>query len=104
MTHYLINFLIYTLAMVGLICFALVVYKRFSITKVCSNKLNSLSVVDVLNVAPRKTFYIIKAGEEKFLVASDVEKMSLISKLETETSQPKTRKVSLEEYEELLKR
>lgn len=104
MTGYLINFLIYTLAMVGLIFFALFVYKKFSTIKICSKKINILSVVDVLNVAPRKCFYIIKAGEEKFLVASDIEKISLISKLETESTQQKSRTINIESYQELLKK
>ena len=36
---------------------------------------------DTLSLGPRKTLYIVSAGEEKFLIAGDVDKTSLISKL-----------------------
>ena len=82
MGHYLINFSIYTLAMVGLIFFALFLYKKCSVMGVCARKNGYLKVVDMLSVSPRKAFYILQAGNEKFLVASDADRMNLISKLE----------------------
>ena len=40
-----------------------------------------IQIEDALGLSPRKTLYIIKAGEEKFLIAADLDKTTLISKL-----------------------
>lgn len=84
MTQYILHFSVYTLAMIGLIFLALFVYKKTSFG-VGTRKNAILKVVDMMNVSPRKTFYIISAGKEHFLVASDAEKMNLISKLENDS-------------------
>lgn len=83
MTGYLVNFAVYTMAMLGLIFFALMVYKKFSLGGF-SNNSNSryLSVEETISLAPRKTLYIVKAGNERFLIAGDIDKTTLISKLE----------------------
>jgi flagellar biogenesis protein FliO len=83
MTGYLVNFAIYTMAMLGLIFFALMVYKKFAIGGVMPNssKHKALSIEETISIAPRKTLYIVKAGDEKFLIAGDMDKTTLISKL-----------------------
>ena len=83
---YLTNFIVYTLAMIGVISITLMVFKGS--TGIGTNK-NSryLEVHDTLSLGPRKTLYIVSAGEEKFLIASDVDKTSLISKLNFEQKQ-----------------
>ena len=78
---YLTNFIVYTLAMVGVIMLAVLVYKTSTTTGVKA-KSKYLKVHDTLSLGPRKTLYIVSAGEEKFLIAGDVDKTSLISKLE----------------------
>ena len=45
-----------------------------------------MNVEDCINLAPRKTLYVIRAGKERFLVASDVNQTSLISKLDENQS------------------
>ena len=86
MTGYLVNFTVYTMAMLGLIFFALMVYKKFaagsSFSKISKNK--TLSIEETISIAPRKTLYVVKAGEERFLIAGDVDKTTLISKLGAE--------------------
>lgn len=82
MTSYLISFSIYTLAMIGIIFAALFVFKTFS-NKCFSKKSSSLCVEDSMNLSPRKTLYIVKAQNEKFLIAADIERTSLIAKLDT---------------------
>ena len=79
---YLTNFIVYTLAMVGVIMLAVFVFKT---TTLVSTKGASkfLKVHDTLSLGPRKILYIVSAGEEKFLIAGDIDKTSLISKLET---------------------
>lgn len=84
MTHYLLNFVVYTCAMVGMIFFALFVYKKFSINQAKTSQSNFLEVEDCLPMGVRKQLYVVRAGEERFLVASDAEHTSLISKLQKE--------------------
>ena len=79
---YLTNFIVYTLAMIGVIFIALMVFK--STSGISSKKTSKfLKVHDTLSLGGRKTLYIVSAGEEKFLIAGDIDKTSLISKLET---------------------
>jgi flagellar biogenesis protein FliO len=77
---YLSNFIVYTFAMVGVIVLALMVFKTSTSTGTKGGS-KYLKVHDTLTIGPRKTLYIVSAGEEKFLIAGDVEKTTLISKL-----------------------
>ena len=84
---YLANFMVYTLAMIGVIFVALLVFKNATgVSHKNSSKV--LKVHDTLSLGPRKTLYIVSAGDEKFLIAGDVDKTSLISKLNTQTKTP----------------
>lgn len=80
MTGYLIHFSIYTLAMIGIIFAALFTFKAFS-NKCFSKKSSMLKIEDSMNLSQRKTIYIIKAENERFLIASDTDRTCLISKL-----------------------
>ena len=82
MGHYILNFSIYTMAMIGLIFFALFVYKKFSITTMSLKRNGIIKIEDALGLSPRKTLYIVRAGNEKFLIAADLDKTTLISKLD----------------------
>lgn len=82
MTGYLINFTVYTAAMVGIIFLALFVYKKVSQGYGMTSKSKFLGVEDSINLAPRKNMYIVRAGNERFLVASDADRTTLISKLD----------------------
>ena len=79
---FLCNFIVYTLAMVGVIVVALLIFKNATNVSPKGGA-KFLRVVDTLSLGPRKTLYIVSAGEEKFLIAGDVDKTSLISKLES---------------------
>lgn len=82
---YLLNFIVYTVAMIGIISLAVVVYKKFSLSG--TSKSQFLNVEDCINLAPRKQLYVVRAGKERFLIASDVNSTSLISKLDDNYSQ-----------------
>lgn len=84
MGHYIIHFSVYTMAMIGLIFFALFIYKKFSISSMNLKRKGILNIEDALGLSTRKTLYIIKAGNERFLIAADLERTTLISKLENE--------------------
>lgn len=79
---YLSNFIVYFLAMIGIIILALYVYKQFNIGTLTNKRSNMLSVEDSLSLSPRKTLYVIREGSERFLIAGDLERTTLISKLE----------------------
>lgn len=79
--HYIISFTVYTLSMSGLIAIALFVYKKVTDIGTTNKKTKSLSIEETMSVGPRKTLMIVKAGEERFLIASDVDKTTLIAKL-----------------------
>ena len=75
---YLANFMVYTLAMVGVIAIALLIFKGAT-SNVSKKSSKLLNVVDTMSLGPRKTLYIVSAGKEKFLIDGDVDKTLLIS-------------------------
>ena len=86
MGGYLINFAVYVMAMVGLIFFALMIYKKCTdFGNIQLSKTNTLKIEETLHIGPKKTLYIVRAGNERFLIAGDIDKTSLISKLENKT-------------------
>ena len=99
---YLTNFIVYTLAMVGVIVLALMVFKGATNGTVKGGS-KFLKIQDSLSIGPRKTLYIISAGDEKFLIAGDVDKTTLISKLQSnENTEIKTHQV--ENFRETLEK
>ena len=78
---YLTHFMVYVLAMLSVIGIALFVYKKFSLVNFSGKKSNVLQVEDVLSLSPRKSLYVINANGERFLIAGDLERTALISKL-----------------------
>lgn len=81
MGSYIANFTVYTMAMLGLIFFALFVYKKFMNGGFSSNSSKILNIEETMNINPRKSLLVVRAGNERFLVASDVDRTTLISKL-----------------------
>lgn len=81
MGAYLINFIAYTLAMVGIIFLCLLIYKKCFLDLNQNNNHEFLKVENCINLSPRKTVYVLRAGDEKFLIASDVERTSFLAKL-----------------------
>lgn len=95
MGQYLVNFAAYTLAMVGVICLCLIVYKKTFLDVKAGVTPDFLKVENSLNLSARKTIYVIKAGDEKFLVASDVDKTTFLAKLGEKQQVNGTEKVSI---------
>lgn len=82
MGGYLANFTVYTMAMTGLICFAVFIYKKVMDGSIRKDNSKFLSVEESMNLNPRKTLHVVRAGNERFLIASDVDRTTLISKLD----------------------
>lgn len=78
---YLINFLVYSMAMVGLLFVCLMVYKKTMLNNKCAKNPQELAVENALTLSQRKTLYVVKAGNEKFLIAADVDRTSFLAKL-----------------------
>ena len=78
---YITNFIVYTLAMVGVIVVALLVFKNA--TTVGGGKSSKyLKIIDSISLGQRKNLFIVSTGKEQFLIAGDVSNTCLISKLD----------------------
>lgn len=80
--HYLINFVVYTLAMIGFIVLMLIVYKKSLFMPQMKNSKNFLRVETSLKLSATKTIYIIGAGTERFIIAGDNTNTTMLAKLE----------------------
>ncbi|MEI8389976.1 MAG: flagellar biosynthetic protein FliO [bacterium] len=82
MTGYLTGFLVYTLAMLGVIFVGFVVVKKsFNFNSGKQNH-NYLKVESSLSLEPRKNLYVIKAGKERFLISTGIEGCQFMTKIE----------------------
>jgi flagellar biogenesis protein FliO len=82
MGGYVVNFTVYTMAMIGLICFAVFVYRKITDGSFSSKNGKYLSVEETMSLSPRKTLHVVRAGSEKFLIASDIDRTTLLAKLD----------------------
>lgn len=81
MKIYILNFLVYTMAMVGVIYVSLMIFKRTMTQNNQNSSNNSLKIESSLNIGPRKTLHVIKVDGERFLIASDIQNTTFLSKL-----------------------
>ena len=82
MTGYLTGFMVYMMAMLGVIFVALVVVKKSITLGSANQKNNFLKVESSLNLEPRKNLYVVRAGNERFLVSTGVEGCQFMTKIE----------------------
>lgn len=88
--HYLGSFMFYTLAAIGLLYAAYWQIKKnpglltFSKNGISSKE--SLQVESFLALEARKNLYVIKAGNERFLLSTSPEGTQFLSRLETATT------------------
>lgn len=76
------QFIVYTIAMLGIIFAALFVYKKVTDGTGFGGKSDFLDIEDSISLSSRKSLYVIRAGHERFLVAADLDRTALISKLD----------------------
>lgn len=88
MGMYLLNFLVYAMAMVGILFVCLMVFKKTMLNNKHTKNNKNLDIESALNLSPRKTLYVIKAGTEKFLIAADAERTTFLSKLTSTEAVP----------------
>lgn len=84
-TGYIAGFTFYTLAVIGIILLAFVVAKNCMVINLNKNNKNQfLSMETSLNIGTRKNLHIIKAGSERFLISTDPERTTFLTKLADE--------------------
>lgn len=82
MTGYLTGFLVYMLAMLGVIFIALVVVKKSLAFSSMKQNNSFLKIESRLNIEPRKNLYVVRAGNERFLVSTGVEGCQFMTKID----------------------
>lgn len=82
MGGYLVNFAVYTCAMVGVIFLALWVFKKSMMPSCTNRKDNLLNIIESLSLSPRKTIHVVKAGNERFLIAADLDRTTFLTRLD----------------------
>lgn len=82
MTAYLIKFVFYTAGVIGILLIAFVVAKGSLVNVNSFKKKNgNLEIEESLPISHKKTLHIVRAFDEKFLVASDQNSTTLLAKL-----------------------
>lgn len=81
MTGYLTGFLVYMLAMLGVIFIAFVVVKKSMSLNSGKQKQSFLKVESSLSLEPRKNLYVVRAGSERFLISTGVEGCQFMTKI-----------------------
>lgn len=87
MTTHIIAFIFYTLAMLGVMFVAFAVYKNVVLGQ--NSHISKLKIEDMLRLNQRKSLYVINYEGEKFLIASDIDSTTLISKLNSKETPEK---------------
>lgn len=82
METHLTGFIVYTLAMLGLISLAFIVAKKSMSNSFGKIKRGFLDIEAILPVDARKSVYLLKAGKERFLISSDINGIRFLTKLE----------------------
>ncbi len=88
MITYLSAFIFYTMAMVGILLVAFVIYKKTMVpTKVDSKSM--IKVLDSTPIGAKKNLLVVKVKNEKFLIASGIEHTTFLAKLEDNQTEEK---------------
>ena len=82
MGGYLVNFSVYTFAMVGFLFLAVAIYKKSSLSLVPKGKDSAMAIEESLALSPRKRLHVVRVNGEKFLIAADVDRTEFLAKLD----------------------
>lgn len=82
--------------MIGLLIIGFIVYKKAMVMQPV-RKNSMLKIMEMLRLPDRKVLYIIRCKNEQFLIASSNDKVTLISKLDTESNE-KIQNSGIERY------
>lgn len=88
MTGYLSGFVFYTLAVIGVLLLAMIILKKaMAFNNFKSNEKSILKIEESLSIGFKKDLHVVRAGEEMFLIASDAERTTFLTKLATENDE-----------------
>lgn len=82
MMTYVTAFIFYTLAMIGIMLIAFVVYKKTFMPVNKGESKGVIKIIDSLPIGNKKMLHIVKIKNEKFLIASGLEHTTFLAKLE----------------------
>lgn len=99
MLNYVSSFIFYTLAMIGIMLIAFVVYKKTFQPNGVEHK-GIIKVIDSLAIGNKKHLLIVKIKNENFLIASGLEHTTFLAKLDSNL-QPKTTQNEIIEAKEI---
>ena len=74
MGGYLVNFSVYTFAMIGFLFLAVMVYKKTSMDSFNKKNEASMAIEESLALSPRKRLHVVRVNGERFLIAADTER------------------------------
>jgi len=86
MLTYITAFIFYTLAMIGILMVAFVIYKKTTITSTKSEGRGMIRILDNVPISAKKSLLIVKVKGEKFLIASGLEHTTFLAKLDDSTT------------------
>ncbi len=82
MNSYLIHFAAYIFAMIGFIGVMLFIYKKSMFSASNNSNKDFLRIENSIKLSPVKTIYVLRAGNEKFLIAADNTSTTFLAKLQ----------------------
>lgn len=88
MITYIVAFIFYTLAMIGVLLGGFVIYKK-AILPMQNQRQGNMKVIDSLAIAPKKNLLIVKVEDRRFLIASGAEHTTFLADLGVEKNMEK---------------
>lgn len=91
MTHYIIGFVVYTLGTIGVLFIGYIMVKYFlniNPMKINKTQKSFLKLEQGISLEPRKSVYILKAGKQRFLIATTPDKVCFLSELDKNNTLP----------------
>ena len=82
MGGYLVNFSVYTFAMIGFLFLAVMVYKKSSADLLNKKNESGMAIEESLTLSPRKRLHVVRVNGERFLIAADVDRTEFLAKLD----------------------
>ncbi len=89
MGHYLLNFVLTTMSVVGLLYLLYLYIKQnpqINGKTYGPKQSNGLKIESILTLEPRKNLYIVRYGQQRFLIATTVDKTEFLATLEADPS------------------
>jgi len=87
MHGYMVHFIAYSMAMVGFFGILIFVYKKLCLQGLAGNRTDFLKIENGIRINARKQILVVKAGNERFLVAADYDRTTMLAKLNSDEAE-----------------